>query len=237
MEDLPEHEESLAESGRKRKREPRPENEPPAAAGAPPRESTADRPEPTAAYISPLPIGLNAWRSLDRDVINCYRLAELYKGPAWTCLTGESGEVESESFLQIDNPAVRVVSLRTLGHNDSVEIRLLNVLLTHQSAELYVKIPHAEAKMTTADGRILELLEKVDEVRSQTPPGKVQPIGLAKARAKKSGHAEIEDGDMLGLIQSARYRIELGANALISIRLEPSLQAVEKDQRKRKGGS
>jgi Glycosyl hydrolases family 38 N-terminal domain/Alpha mannosidase middle domain/Glycosyl hydrolases family 38 C-terminal domain len=186
---------------------------------------------------SALPIGLTSWRSLDADVINAYRLAELYEGLSWSCLTADAGKVESQSFVQIDNPAVRVVALRTLKDDETAEIRLLNVLLTRQTAELHVQIPHLEAQMTTADGRILELLEKVEEIRSHPVEAKIEPIGQAKNSSRKGEDTDQVSGDMLGLIQSARYRIELGPNALISIRLKQNAVAPEKHQSKRKGGS
>jgi hypothetical protein len=186
---------------------------------------------------SALPIGLTSWRSVDADVINAYRLAESYEGLFWSCLTGDAGKVECQSFVQIDNPAVRVVALRTLKEDETAEIRLLNVLLTRQTAELHVQIPHLEAQMTTADGRILELLERIDEPRSQPIDTKVQPIRQAKTGNKKGEDSDQVAGDMLGLIQSARYRIDLGANALISIRLKQDLKAPGKHQSKRKGGS
>jgi hypothetical protein len=186
---------------------------------------------------SALPIGLTSWRSLDADVINAYRLADMYEGLSWSCLTADAGMVECQSFFQIDNPAVRVVALRILKEDETAEIRLLNVLLTRQAAELHVQIPHLEAQMTTADGRILELLERVDEIRSPAIDAKVEPIRQAKTGNKKRDDADQVAGDVLGLIQSARYRIELGPNALISIRLKQNVVVPEKHQSKRKGGS
>ncbi len=186
-------------------------------------------------FASQLPIGMTERRALDGDVINAYRLAELYETLSWSCLTDDAGSVEAVSFLQIDNPAVRVLSLRRKSEDDCVEIRLLNVLLTRQTAELQVRIPHVEAQMTTADGRILELLERVDGAFASQPEAKVEPIGQAKNRAPED-EGQLGD-DMLALIESALYRLELGPNALISIRLKQNPAGVERHRSKRKGGS
>ena len=154
-------------------------------------------------------VGQQQWSDADHNVVNAYRLCEIFEGLHWSCFTKDV-PVSFKSHVVSDNPAIRLVALRVLERSSEIEIRLLNVLTTPQTGLLTVQFAHYEARLTYADGRLIETLEAFDDLEKDVAKNKNQPIIRGKGK-KKTPH---------DLANIATYRLELGANALISVRLQ-----------------
>ena len=181
-------------------------NEQKAASSAKPRFLSQDK---HADNTFKAVVGQDQWSDVDHSVVNAYRLCEIFEGLHWSCFTKDV-PVSLKSHVVSDNPAIRLVALRVLEQSSAIEIRLLNVLTTPQTGMLTVQFAHHTARLTYADGRLVEVLEAVDEQEKDIAKDKNQPIIKVKGK-KRAPH---------DLANIATYRLELGANALISVRLQ-----------------
>jgi mannosylglycerate hydrolase len=140
-----------------------------------------------------------------------YNLAQQYENLSWT--TFAPLPLSERSFLAVENAAVKVVATRIVDNPDAIEFRLLNISFDRQSALLEFNLEHCEAMLTTADGRVIEILNalKPDASSPQAP-------SKAKAKAKKQEPISCAP-DVEECLSRAAYKVVLGANALVSVRL------------------
>ena len=152
----------------------------------------------------------------DALVASAYQLAEQYENLAWT--TFAPMPQQSKWFFRGKNQNVRVMAARILESHEFLELRLLNTTMQPQSYEFEVSIEHCEALLTTADGRVIEILNAVNDEKD----------GQA-ARESINYSPDVED-----FLSHASYKVELGTNALASIRLR-LLSRTPKDLKARTG--
>ena len=153
--------------------------------------------------------GDNAFKSLsaqeklpasDDCIVNAYRLCEIFEGLHWTSFTKDV-PLGLKSNAAIDNPAIRVVAMRTIAASSEIEIRLLNVLPTSQAGSITVHFAHQQARLTFADGRLIKPLVANDENQH-----------IINGDTKKKLPND--------LAHVATYPVEMEANALVSLRLK-----------------
>ncbi|HEY9760776.1 MAG TPA: hypothetical protein V6C97_36820 [Oculatellaceae cyanobacterium] len=142
-------------------------------------------------------------------ITEAYNLAQQYENLAWT--TFGPLPLKEKSFLQIENASVKVVAIRTVENPDSIEFRLLNTALSKQSTMLDFKLEHCEAMLTTADGRVIEIL---NVLKPESTAAVAKSKGKAKAQEPISCAPDVEE-----CLSQAAYKIDLGPNALVSVRL------------------
>jgi hypothetical protein len=145
--------------------------------------------------------GTTSGTGIAAQTVRAYQLAEQFENLLW--ITFGAMTAPSKSFLDLSNQSVRIVATRILESNDFIELRLLNVTGETQFTELAISFDHCEALLTTADGRVVEVLNAMNGAGD--PDANRDSISCAP---------EIE-----AFVPHAVYKIKLGANALVSIRL------------------
>ncbi len=104
----------------------------------------------------------------DHDCLSeAYALADQYEGSTWLVLSGDAKSIktaksepaEPESFLNLDNSAVRVRSMHMDQSGKSVLVRLLNVTGEAQKVTCSVQPPVRKASLTKLDGTLVSSLE------------------------------------------------------------------------------
>jgi mannosylglycerate hydrolase len=161
-------------------------------------------------------LGLNkvnyGWAPLDVDFVGtpayatsnaarAYQLAEQFENLSW--ITFGAMTAPSRSFLHLTNESVRVVATRILESNDFIELRLLNVTDESQLTQLSISFEHCEALLTNADGRVVEVLNALN--------------GAGDNDANRDSISCAPEMD--AFVPHAVYKIKLGVNAFVSIRL------------------
>jgi alpha-mannosidase/mannosylglycerate hydrolase len=147
------------------------------------------------------PLEVSFPRTPSNKAANVYQLAEQFENLSW--ITFGAMTAPSRSFLHLTNESIRVVATRILEANDFVELRLLNVTEEVQLTQLAISFEHCEALMTSADGRVVEVLNAMD--------------GTDDNDANRDSISCAPEID--AFVAHAIYKIKLGVNALVSIRL------------------
>lgn len=142
-------------------------------------------------------------------ITEAYNLAQQYENLTWT--TFGPLPLKEKSFLQIENTSVKVVAIRIVENPDSIEFRLLNTALSKQSTMLDFNLEHCEAMLTTADGRVIEIL---NALKPESSGAVAKSKGSAKAQEPISCAPDVEE-----CLSQAAYKVDLGPNALVSVRL------------------
>jgi hypothetical protein len=137
----------------------------------------------------------------DSQTVRAYQLAEQFENLSW--ITFGAMTAPAKSFLNLTNESVRIVATRILESNDFIEVRLLNASSEAQITELAVSLNHCEALLTGADGRVIEVLNALGDERDD--------------ETNQDSISCAPDND--AFVPNAVYKIKLGVNALVSIRL------------------
>jgi mannosylglycerate hydrolase len=147
------------------------------------------------------PLKVDFTKTSAPQTVRAYQLAEQFENLSW--ITFGAMTAPAKSFLQLSNESVRMVATRILESNDFIELRLLNVTGETQFTELAISFDHCEALLTTADGRVVEVLNALNEAGDNDADQ--NSISCAP--------------EMDAFVPHAIYKIKLGANSLVTIRL------------------
>jgi alpha-mannosidase len=105
----------------------------------------------------------------DQQVIEAYRMAEQFEGRLWTSLAFRDVKERSTSFVKLDNQAIRLVSLHTVGGSRDIVLRLLNVTSKPQQARLRTAFPCRDASLCNLNGDVCKVL--FSSHNDSAPPG------------------------------------------------------------------
>jgi hypothetical protein len=148
------------------------------------------------------PVSPNEYLSVyDQSIVRAYQLAEHFESLSWS--TFGAMPSPSKSLIGISNKLVRLVAMRILDANEFIELRLLNISSTAQTTEMMVAVTHCEALLTSADGRVVEVLNPAGDATTE----EISPDSISCAPENDA------------FVPLATYKIKLGINALVSIRL------------------